>query len=843
MFQLDRGDLDFGLYRIMNMKAVEIEAFLERDLLPQVKTALSGVADAQRAALEAELARNIQSARELGVDPDTSPKVAELREQSAEATADAEAEADVYGHLFNFFDRYYKEGDFMSLRRYSGGGDPTYLIPYDGEEVKLHWANADQYYVKTTENYASYAFTAGDGDAQFRVCFEIVDVDNIKEANGKQQRFVLAEDGVALEEGELVVRFEHRPLTEREKRDWPGNATKQQDRIDADTAKHILDAVEALVDPAERLALASPAPTDTDPDRTLLAAHVARYTAKNSFDYFIHKDLGGFLRRELDLYLKTDVLDLQDLALGDAQRLRRALSRVRAVRSIGDKLIAFLAQLEDFQKRLWLKKKLVLETHWCVTLDRVPQALYPKIAANEAQRAEWRALFEIDEFTSGPEGDRVLKANPYLVLDTRYFDRDFKEDLLSALSENNSLDEETDGLLIDGDNFQAQRLLRARFKESVRCVYIDPPFNTGLDGFLYKDRYFHSSWLAMMDSRIRETGTLLSSDGTLYVHIDYTEKERLKLLLDSYFCYITEIIWRIGWVSGYKSAAEKFIRNHDTIYQYGKTESPLFVKKYIPYPDGYKRRDGNAPSGRGYPLEDTWNCNDLDQLHSIQIMSFSKEKVGNQALTQKNENLVARMIESSSHRGDLVLDYFLGSGTTTAVAHKLGRRYIGVEAGKHFYSYSLPRMKRVLGGDPYGISSDVGWKGGGVFKYIRLESYEDALDGLVATPLEGDLLAETTRQWSRTTSCAMRWKWKQAAVPACWAGNSGTRSPTRSRSCATACAGRHPLICRRPSTCCSGFASSPAAASTACSPSPVRTPEAKAVSSFGAVWTKPTMTP
>ena len=744
LFQLDRGDLDFGLYRIMNMKAAEIEAFLDRDLLPQVKTALAGVADEQRAALDAELARHIQSARDLKVDPDASPRVTELREQLSEATADAQAEADVYGHLANFFARYYNEGDFMSLRRYSSGGEPTYLIPYDGEEVKLHWANADQYYVKTTENYASYAFLAGEGDAAFRVRFEIAaadnEKDNIKEANGKQRRFVLAEDAVALDDEELVVRFEHRPLTEREKRDWPGNSARQQDRIDADTAAHILAAVERL-DPARRLPLAAPAPTDADPERTLLAKHVGHYTAKNSFDYFIHKDLGGFLGRELDLYLKTDVLDLQDLALGDADRLRRALGRMRAVREIGDKLITFLAQLEDFQKRLWLKKKFVLETHWCVTLDRVPEALYPEVVANKAQWEEWEDLFAIDEIADG-EGNDFLKANSYLVLDTRHFDCDFKDRLLTALSENSSLDEEIDGLLIDGDNLQAQNLLKMRYREQVQCVYIDPPFNTGLDGFLYKDGYFHSSWLAMMESRIRETDALLSRDGTLYVHIDYTEKERLKLLLDTYFSYITEIVWRIGWVSGYKSAAEKFIRNHDTIYQYGKTESPLFIKNYIPYSEDYRRRDGNIPSGKGYPIEDTWNCSEADQLHSIQIMSFSKEKVGNQALTQKNENLIARMIESSSRRGDVILDYFLGSGTTTAVAHKLGRRYIGVEAGEHFYSYSLPRMKRVLGGDPYGISSNAGWQGGGVFKYIRLESYEDTLDGLVVTPLAGDLLAE-----------------------------------------------------------------------------------------------------
>ena len=365
------------------------------------------------------------------------------------------------------------------------------------------------------------------------------------------------------------------------------------------------------------------------------------------------------------------------------------------------------------------------------------------MAANDSQRAEWAELFAIDEIAdyNKPLNADFLKANKNLVLDTRHFDTDLKDRLLTALSCAGPLDEQTNGLLVQGDNFQALNLLQTRYCGQVQCVYIDPPFNTGLDGFLYKDGYPHSSWLTMMESRVKTIPDFLTDDGTLYAHIDYTEKERLKLLLDKYFCYITEIIWRIGWVSGYKSAAEKFIRNHDTIFQYGKSESPLFVKNYIPYPEGYKRRDGNPPSGKGYPLEDTWNCNDMDELHSIQIMSFSKEKVGNQALTQKNENLVARMISSSSNIGDLIMDYFLGSGTTSSVAQKMGRNYIGVEIGEQFFTYSLPRMKRVLFGDSYGISREYNWRGGGAFKYIILESYEDTLNGLVLTPTDDDLLA------------------------------------------------------------------------------------------------------
>ena len=164
MFQLDRGDLDFGLYRIMNLKAREIEDFLENDLLPQVQTVLSGNAAAQLAKLEEQLLKVRTDARNLGVDPEDTPKFKEVQQLLAEARADVAAEADVYNHLANFFARYYNEGDFMSLRRYSGGGQSSYLIPYDGEEVKLHWANADQYYIKTTENYASYAFTVGSGE-------------------------------------------------------------------------------------------------------------------------------------------------------------------------------------------------------------------------------------------------------------------------------------------------------------------------------------------------------------------------------------------------------------------------------------------------------------------------------------------------------------------------------------------------------------------------------------------------------------------------------------------------------------------------------------------------------
>ena len=619
MFQLDRGDLDFGLYRIMNLKSAEIASFLDNDLLPQVKEKLQLTSDAERARLQKELEDAREKARELGINPDTSPpqKVIDLNRRLAAMQKDADAEADVYNHLANFFGRYYSEGDFISQRRYSSGGRSAYLIPYDGEEVKLHWANADQYYVKTTENYASYVFTAGSGTTTQRVLFEIAaadnEKDNVTEAHDRQRRFVPAsgENAIGVDRADLVVRFEHRPLTEPEKRKWPGNGIAQQRKINDAATKRILGSL----DPDWHALLAAPAPTDTDADRTLLARHVDRYTAKNTFDYFIHKDLGGFLRRELDLYLNTDVLNLDDLDRGDAGRLDRALARVRATRHIGHKLIDFLAQLEEFQKRLWLKKKFVLETNWCVTLDRIPEALYPEITANAAQCREWVELVAADEITGNltngntgwtdPPSVDFLKVNPYLVVDTHHFDRDFTDRLLAALSDTGPLDQQTDGLLVHGENFQALNLLQARYREQIKCVYIDPPYNSKTTQILYKNSYRHSSWLCLMDDRLKLSKRLSTFDGSHVVAIDENEQEVLGRLLSALFPDHTRIC--VAVVHNKKGIQGSFFSyNHD--YAFFCIPPDLQETNGTPVPDEDWEYDNLRKWGRESERFTARNC-------------------------------------------------------------------------------------------------------------------------------------------------------------------------------------------------------------------------------------------
>lgn len=574
LFQLDQPELDFGIYRILHARSDEITAFLENDLLPQVKDALATYQPADKAALQAELDEAIAQATSLGADPDSLPKVRELRERLENEAVDLGAlEAEVYDHLYRFFSRYYHEGDFISLRRYKEG---VYAIPYEGEEVKLYWANHDQYYIKTAEYLRDYAFRLRpDDDADpMRVHFRLVDAaegehGNVKEAEGKKRVFVLAADDFIAEEpgeggvSELVLRFEYRPATIA---DWPEALREGKDK--PPSQKDLLDAaverVEAVSDPslARWIRALSEKHIKADGSRadySRLRAHLDRYTARNTFDYFIHKDLGGFLRRELDFYIKSEVMRLDDIEDETAPRVEQYLSKIKVIRRIALKIIEFLAQLEDFQKKLWLKKKFVTETSWCVSIATIlgiedaatRKELLAEVAANDAQRAEWVALHGIDKLQpdlerpaySEPLTPEFVVAYPTLMIDTRHFERAFVERLLEAIGD---IDELTDGVLFQSENFQALSLMRARYREQVKCIYIDPPYNTGDDGFVYKDSYQHSSWASMMVDRLGASRALQAGDGVIFSSIDDHESESLKYLMASILGarnFLAQLIW------------------------------------------------------------------------------------------------------------------------------------------------------------------------------------------------------------------------------------------------------------------------------------------------------------
>lgn len=496
ILQLDQAELDFGIYRIMNQKRKDIEAFLNNRLVPEVT------------------------------------KI--LKTQTAAGTDISAMENEVFSHLAKFFSRYYEGGDFISKRRYK---DDAYAIPYSGEEVKLYWANADQYYIKTSEYFKNYSFVLP--TSRRKVHFVLRDADteqnNNKAANNMERRFQLCEeDCIAEEDGELNIFFTYELMPK----------TTKQDALIKDAEAKIISSFAGGKYAGFAELVNEKVPTEKNKERTLLMKHLQDYTAKNNFDYFIHKDLGGFLRRELDFYIKNEVMFLDDL---DATHIMEHLAQVKAIKLVGEKIITFLAQLEDFQKKLWLKKKFVVGCDYCITLDRIPRTLYSEIIANDAQRQEWVRLFAIDEIKgdmmtegySEPLTEKFLEDNPFLVLDTKFFSAEFKHKLVGSMEK---VDEECNGLLINSENFQALELLQEKCSERVQNIYADPPYNTSASEIMYKNSYKHSSWLSLLEDRICLGKKLLLDSGIQCTTIDDVEQSRLSLLLQDTFAELPETV-------------------------------------------------------------------------------------------------------------------------------------------------------------------------------------------------------------------------------------------------------------------------------------------------------------
>ena len=525
VLMLDQADLDFGIYRIMNQKRDQIESYLNNDLRKQVAEAIRENASNDAETLKKQLTQLVATLTAAGMNPDDAPKVQELKERIAQCGNSEELENEVYSHLTIFFGRYYDSGDFISQRRYKKN---VYAIPYEGEEVKLYWANADQYYIKTAEYFRNYRFAVGgDKFCEFTLREATTEQNNNVAQNNMERRFALCEETPV----EVIGNTLHIYFTYEQ---YP-KATKQKGLIEA--------AYEAIKDaiPAEFAAVLALRPTDSNRTRTLLQKHLNDYVARNTFDYFIHKDLGGFLSRELDFYIKNEILVIDDINARTPDEYLKHLTVIKAIKRVGMKLITFLASLENYQKRLWLKKKFVVEPNYCITLDRVPEALYAEIAANDAQREEWVRLFAIDEIECDlqhtvlytvPLTVEFLKENPFLVLDTKFFTAKFKNKLLASID---NIDEQCDGLLINSENFQALELLQEKYKEQVKCIYIDPPYNTTDGSLLYKNSYKHSSWMTMIHNRIVNSLFFMKQDSALLVTIDDEELYNLKLVLDCIF--------------------------------------------------------------------------------------------------------------------------------------------------------------------------------------------------------------------------------------------------------------------------------------------------------------------
>lgn len=549
LFQLDAAaELDFGIYRILNARRVEISEFLD-SLEGQVDRVLAEAMGSGAGEARAELTKAEADLRAMGLDDAALaavPKIRELRDKVATSASDPSALShEIFSHLATFFSRYYQDGDFISLRRYK---KDTYAIPYEGEEVKLHWANADQYYIKSSETLRDYSFRLGPApkgdkpDSRPTVTFKLVEADiekdNAKAVAGQERRFVFQGAVESDSKDHLILGFAYLPLGKSEK----------QAALNEAAAKAIL--TEHAKGPFTDLAANDPTYTGKQKGgRSILAKHLTEYTGRNTFDYFIHKDLGGFLRRELDFYIKNEVLHLDDLDEAPEANWNETRAKLKALRSIAAKVIRFLAQLEDFQKKLWLKKKFVTACDFVVTLDLIPEELYPEIAACDAQREEWVKLFAIDKIKgdlgrtgySKPLSPDFLKENKHLAVDTTLFRALSCYQQLLAICEG-----KTESVCIKGDNADALRIVSNGKKEQVDCICIDPPYNTGSDGFCYKDGFKSSSWLTQQFQNMPAARNLLRYDGTFFAFNDENQARDYSMLLEATFGkenFVETIIW------------------------------------------------------------------------------------------------------------------------------------------------------------------------------------------------------------------------------------------------------------------------------------------------------------
>ena len=565
LFQFDMSDLDFGMYRLLRLKRDEIEIFLKEQLPRKVDEAFASMAQEEKAVLKASVDELAGSIREkvaedaIAADGQVKYKyresavkfveeiVAKYEEAREKLTATDAVEADkvdVFNHLYNFFSRYYEAGDFIPKRRY--GARETYAVPYDGSEVFFTWANRDQHYVKTAETFKDYAFTVegnlfsqGDWRVRFVLTEAAVPKDNVK---GNHRFFFPSDKPVEYDSGNLVCRipFEYRPPTDEEimafRKTDKGKYPDQRIILESRFA----DLLNSVPDENLQAALSKDQRTqaeidDNKPQMPLLLRRMLHYARRNTSDYFIHKNLRRFLLEEFQFYIKDQVLHIEDLE-GDFDTRRRM---IQTLRRLGEQVIEFLAQIEDAQKRLFEKKKFVLETSYLIPIRHIPREFLSDILANADQKNQWKDWFALkpkkDLFNQkGEINEAFLEQHPTLIVDTRHFDNEWTRRLLESLPFED-LDDATDGLLVHSENFQALRLLQERYKEQVKCIYIDPPYNTDASPIIYKNSYKDSSWLALMDNRIKIGKFFLSTTGIQCTTVDDVEFHRLREVISRLF--------------------------------------------------------------------------------------------------------------------------------------------------------------------------------------------------------------------------------------------------------------------------------------------------------------------
>ncbi len=691
---------------------------------------------------------------------------------------------ELFEKLYDFFHRYFSESGSIYFR-YTPLHQNVYEKVYtDDKDVMLFWKTRMLYYVKTDRLFKSIEVEV---DSQ-KFFFDVSTLEH-KKANEKRNIVYSFKEK---RKDMLVFTVAYSEKGKKTKTDDILKALRQDgDKISED-----------ILERAFRI-----------------------FEKQSEVDYFINKDAKAFLEEQFNLWL------YQYMFSGVSEWTQTRIKQLQTLKDIAFKIIAFISQFENELVKIWNKPKFVLNSNYVITLDRIAGKDIPLMESLlahknfKAQIEEWQQLGIVDEsfkktavLEKDGKGKCLAKPYQHLPIDTKHF-KDLELDILGMFD---NLDVALDGWLIKSENYQALNTILPKFIEKAQTIYIDPPFNTG-DDFIFLDHFQDSTWLSLMNDRLEFSKQFLNAKGNLYLHLDHFAEHYSKILLDKVLgpeYFKAKITWNTGEnISGFKSQALNWIRQADFIHYYTKTDHNIFYKAFeaLDKKDSIGWLDFIGKDSKDIFIEKWEGGKYIRQKiackvkakgtiwNDIYSFQYSEPRITESlsfVSNQKPENLLRRIIQTSSDPRGFVFDFFAGSGTTCAVAQKLNRRWVAVEMGDYFREIYLDtaeikktveeaeegennigldnpaivevisetkktakviikkigllgRMKIVLKGDkefkaihspvlrkPH-LSRDINWQGGGFFKYYEMEQYEDALRR--AKYGEGDLFDDPNK--------------------------------------------------------------------------------------------------
>ena len=594
---------------------------------------------------------------------------------------------ELFDKLHSFFSRYFTESGSIYFNSTPFHNDIYEKVYTDEKDVILFWKTQMLYYVKTDRIFRSMPVEF-DG---YKFFFDAKSIEN-KKANEKRSLVFNLKKVRADGTIDFSVEYSER-----------GKKTKTDEILKALKRKGVTIKEEEL-------------------DRAFKV-----FGKQSEVDFFINKNAKDFLQEQFKLW------SYQYFWSGAKEWSSERVDQLQLIKDIAFKVIDFISQFEDELVKIWNKPKFVKNSNYVITLDRITdKKLVEKIlkhAGLKDQIKEWQELGIIDnKFKIKDIADKKFK---HLPIDTIYF-KDLEIEILSLFDD---LDNQLDGWLIKSENYQALNTILPKFKEKVQTIFIDPPFNKAeSDQFSYIANYLDSSWISLLENRLKLAKDFLSNTGTIFVNSDDKCNTYTRFLLDQIFInFQNEIIWAYEKPG---AGIGKFKNNHANIFFYSKNEKFLFNTLYVPRKGETEltKREGRHAVDYEGKISPDWWVDLWTEIPSFATAMIAGERsvkmLGIQFPTQIPEKLLYRVIKTATNdkSNDITFDFFAGTGVTNAVAHKLGRKWIGIELGEQFNTIVLPRMKKVLAYDKFGISKDIAdYNGGGFFKYYELEQYEETL--------------------------------------------------------------------------------------------------------------------